>query len=175
MPFQSAQSREDRGSWFCAHGAPPAWPGLGVQAAGTVLCPFSSLALWTQGGCGHPSLQFKPHQCHPPTPVPSLAWARSWLFSPPFQPHVHSLPPLPPSEAFPCTSWNVCVLVKHVAWYHKRLSFLHEISAAVLLSASPLFHLRRIFPFSPWSCHHTGVVASGCCKVFRAADILLFR
>lgn len=89
-------------------------------------------------GMRPPSLQFKPHQRHPPTPVPSLAWARSWLFSPPFQPHLHSLPPLPPSEAFPCTSWNVYVLVKHVASYHKHLRFLHEISAAVLLSAFPL-------------------------------------
>lgn len=69
VPKAGAQSR----AGSVPHGAPQ--PGLWAWrvAAETVLCPSPHRAVGTWAWDSPPSLQFKPHQCHPPTPVPS-AW-----------------------------------------------------------------------------------------------------
>lgn len=90
---------------------PPARSGLGEQAAKTVLCPFSSLAVGTQGGCGHPL----PSSSHTSVihPRQSPVWLGRGLGCFLLHSSPICIPSLPfrPSEAFPCTSWDVCVLV----------------------------------------------------------------
>lgn len=97
----------------------PAW----AQRAGGQdhLLPFLLVGRGCRG-LRPPSPQLKPHQRHPSTPVPSLVWARSSLFSPPFQPHLHSRPP-PSTKSDTCTSLKACVLVKCVIWLGEGIHF----------------------------------------------------
>lgn len=99
-----------------------------------------SLRKWVQGAAA--TLSPAQDTLASSRPVLSLVWVRSLLFPPPCQPH--SLPPH--SIGFDaCTSSLVWVLVKLVVWLCACRRFLPCIRAAVLLSASPLFHSLWVF------------------------------
>lgn len=138
-PFRAAKAGETEEARPMLTEIPPV-PAQGRLRCQPRLSSALSLRKWVQGAAA--TLSPAQDTLASSRPVLSLVWVRSLLFPPPCQPH--SLPPH--SIGFDaCTSSLVWVLVKLVVWLCACRRFLPCIRAAVLLSASPLFHSLWVF------------------------------